>query len=266
MNILIPMAGAGSRFADAGYTTHKPAIPTTDRRTGRKVPMVVAATLDLPGVREAGTNIIYIDRDFHRDGGVEEEILAHIPGATFLTLDYLTEGQASTCLLARQLIDSDRELLIAGCDNGMIYDHAAFEAAKREADALIFTYRKHHHVLDKPEAYGWVRIEGENRATAMSVKVPLSDEPMNDHAVVATFWFRRGADFVAAADRMIAKNDRINGEFYVDQAMQHAIELGLKVMVFEIERYLGWGTPRDYEDFEKTLAYWRDYCESEEWL
>ena len=64
MNILIPMAGAGSRFAKEGYTKHKPVIAVTDRRSGKKIPMVVAATLDLPEI--AKSKIIYVDRDFHK--------------------------------------------------------------------------------------------------------------------------------------------------------------------------------------------------------
>ena len=55
MNIIIPMAGAGQRFADEGYKISKPAIPTTDRRTGKEIPMVVCATKDLPYVQKDGT-------------------------------------------------------------------------------------------------------------------------------------------------------------------------------------------------------------------
>ena len=74
MNILIPMAGAGQRFKDAGYIVHKPAIMTTDYRDGIKKPMVVCATMDLPDVESNGANIIYVDRDFHKTDGVEAEI------------------------------------------------------------------------------------------------------------------------------------------------------------------------------------------------
>ena len=68
MNILIPMAGAG-RFTEAGYKVSKPAIPTYDKRTGKKMPMVVCATLDLPEIKEDGSNVIYVDRDFHKANG-----------------------------------------------------------------------------------------------------------------------------------------------------------------------------------------------------
>ncbi|HVE44356.1 MAG TPA: nucleotidyltransferase [Gammaproteobacteria bacterium] len=263
MNVLIPMAGAGQRFVDAGYEQHKPAILTTDRRTGKKVPMVVAATYDLPDILSAETQLIYVDRLFHREDGVENAIYAHFPKARFITIKDLTEGQASTCLLAKEYINNNTPLLIAGCDNGMVFDEGAFVKAKTEADALIFTYRQHEAVLVKPEAYGWVSVDDQNNALAMSVKQAISQQPLEDHAVVATFWFKRGSDFVRAAEAMIAADDRIHGEFYVDQVMQHAIDAGLKIKVFEIQRYIGWGTPLDFENYEKTISYWQKFIEIE---
>lgn len=256
MKLLIPMAGAGQRFQDAGYAEHKPAIQTIDHRSGAQLPMVVCATLDLPGLLADGSNVIYVDRDFHRTDGVEEAILAHFPKAQFITVEKLTEGQASTCLLARPHIDNDEALLIAGCDNGMIYDAALFDRETQAADVLVFTYRNDPCVLANPSAHGWVAVDGENNIQRVSVKKALSDTPMRDHAIVATFWFRHGHDFVRLAERMIAENDRINGEFYVDQVIAHALAAGLRCKAFEIDRYLGWGTPADYENYMNTWRYW----------
>lgn len=256
MNIIIPMAGAGSRFAEAGYTTSKPAIPTTDRRTGRKLPMVVCAVLDLPGVEADGANVTFIDRDFHRKGGVEDAIKEHFPKASFITVDRLTEGQACTCLLDKDRIDNGGELLIAGCDNGMAFDEEKFAVEKEKAACLVFTYRHNEAVLEKPDAYGWMVADDDGNITSTSIKKAISDTPMEDHAVVATFWFRHGHDFVRAAEKMIAEDDRVNGEFYADQVVKHVLDLGLRARVFEIGRYICWGTPKDYEDYEATLRYW----------
>ena len=251
------MAGAGSRFQEAGYKEHKPVIPTTDRRSGLKVPMVVAATKDMGASKS--DQVIYIDRNFHKDDGVENEIKRYYPDAKFITIDYLTEGQASTCLLARDYIDSNEELLIGACDNGMDFDATELEKLKQNSEALIFTYRNNDLVLEKPTAHGWVYVDEDDRVTGMSVKKPISDNPLNDHAVVATFWFRHGKDFIRSTEKMITENDRVNNEFYVDQVMQHAVELGICVRVFEIKRYICWGTPRDYECYEKTIEYWRNF-------
>ena len=245
MNIIIPMAGAGQRFADEGYKISKPAIPTIDRRTGTEYPMVVCATMDLPGVRVDGSNVTYIDRTFHKTNGVESVIREHFPKANFITIDKLTEGQACTCLLAKDAIDNDEELLIAGCDNGMVINQKKFESMTKECDVLAFTYRHNQAVLTKPDAYGWMIVDNEEncKISGISIKKAISNTPMEDHAIVATFWFKHGSDFVKAAEKMIAENDRVNNEFYVDQVMKHCLELGMDARVFEIERYIGWGTP-----------------------
>jgi len=258
MNILIPMAGAGSRFVQEGYTVHKPAIVTRYHRDGKEYPMVVCATMDLPEVKEDGSNIIYIDRNFHKKDGVEDCIKNHYPQAHFISIDYLTEGQASTCLLAKELINNDEELLIAGCDNGMIFDKNKFENLKKQCDSIIFTYRNNEAVCANPNQYGWVRTEGDD-VIGLSVKKAISDTPMNDHAIGATFWYKKGSCFVEAAEKMIRENDRINNEFYVDQVAAHLLELGYKVKVLEIDRYIGWGTPRDYEHYMKTFDYWEKF-------
>lgn len=266
MNIIIPMAGAGQRFADEGYKIHKPAIPTIDRRDGRVYPMVVCATRDLPGVAQHGENVTYIDRTFHKNDGVETEILKYYTKASFITVEQLTEGQACTCLLAKEKINNEEELLIAGCDNGMVMDDDKFYDLTRECDVIVFTYRHNDSVLANPNAYGWVRTDHDHRITGLSIKKAISDTPLEDHAIVASFWFKHGEDFVRAAEKMIAENDRINGEFYVDEVIKHAMELGLDASVFEIDRYLGWGTPKDYEAYMAAIRYWRKFVTSEGFL
>lgn len=263
MNILIPMAGAGSRFSDAGYTISKPAIPTYDKRTGKQLPMVVCATLDLPEVAPDGSNVIYVDRDFHKDNGTEKAILDCFPAANFITVDHLTEGQACTCMLAKEKIDNDKPLLIAGCDNGMEINTVKFDELRKEADVIVFTYRHNEAVLTNPNAYGWMIVDDNDNIIGTSIKKAISENPLEDHAVVATFWFKHGSIFVDATEKMIAENDRINNEFYVDQVIKHAIQLGYKSKVFEIDRYIGWGTPADYELYQKTFEYWSCFFERE---
>lgn len=261
--VLIPMAGAGQRFADAGYHVHKPAIPTFDRCDGTEKPMVVCATRDLPGVAGDGSNVIYVDRTFHREDGVEETIRAYYKQAQFITIDRLTEGQACTCMLARDYLDPEEELLIAGCDNGMDIDRAAFEEMKGTCDCIVFTYRHNEAVLQNPNAYGWMLTDGEGNIMGTSIKKAISDTPMEDPAVVATFWFKRAKVFLDATEKMIRENDRINGEFYVDQTVKHVLDLGYRAKIFDIDRYVGWGTPADYEGYQKTYAYFRAFLELE---
>lgn len=263
MNILIPMAGEGQRFKDVGYTTSKPAILTYDRKDGTQKPMVVLATLDLPGAANPDNQLIFVDRDFHKTDGVEAVILKHFPWAKIITVEKLTEGQACTCLLAKEWINNDEELLIAGCDNGMDFNSEEYERLKRENDVIVFTYTDNEAVLKNPNAYGWMIVDENNKITATSIKKAISDNPLKDHAVVATFWFKQGSIFVKATEKMIAENDRINNEFYVDQVVKHALDLGYQASVFDINRYICWGTPIDYEIYQKTYEYWKGFMRKE---
>lgn len=263
MNILIPMAGEGQRFKDEGYKTSKPAILTYDRKDGSQKPMVVLAALDLPGIDNPENQLIFVDRDFHKTDGVEAIISKNFPRAQFITVKHLTEGQACTCMLAKEIIDGDEELLIAGCDNGMDFNDKKFQGLKAENDVIVFTYTNNEAVLKNPNAYGWMIVDENNRIIGTSIKKAISDNPIKDHAVVATFWFRKGSIFVQAAEKMIAENDRVNNEFYVDQVIKHTLDLGYKASIFDIDRYICWGTPTDYEIYQKSYEYWKGFMEKE---
>lgn len=264
MKILIPMAGEGSRFKNEGYLESKPAIKTYYRKTGELFPMVVCAVLDLPNVYNGGDNIIFVERDFHRENGTECEIKKHFKNAKFISVNNLTDGQASTCLLAREYINNDDELLIAGCDNGMEYDNKRFIEEKSKTDVLVFTYKHNEAILDNPNAYGYVVTDKNSTIVRdVSVKKIISNNPIEDNAIVATFWFRRGSIFVESAEKMIKENDRVNNEFYVDKVIKHALLLGYRVNIFEIDRYICWGTPKDYELYQKTFEYWMNFYNKE---
>jgi dTDP-glucose pyrophosphorylase len=263
MKVLIPMAGAGSRFSDAGYLIHKPCLPISSRLGPGQLPMVVAAVNDLPVAKsDTDSEIIFVIRDFHSEDGVRESIRKYYPHATFIQIDHLTEGQACTCLLAKDFIDTNDSLIISACDNGIDVDEENFQSITEQADAVIFVFRHQDTVLDKPEAYGWIQTEGD-RAVGVSIKKPISKFPMEDPAVVGTFWFRSGHDFIAAAEGMIAADDRINGEFYVDQVFKYLIDSGKVVKIFDVDRYICWGTPADYIAYEKTISYWTDFIKEE---
>lgn len=262
--VLIPMAGAGQRFTEAGYRVHKPAIMTVDRKCGKEKPMVVCATADLPDVEESGGNVIYVDRTFHKSDGVEDAIRAYYPEARFITIDHLTQGQACTCMLAEEYLNLEEPLFIAGCDNGMDIDKKRYDALKKECDCIVFTYRHNESVLANPNAYGWMIADEQGNITGISIKKAISDTPMEDPAVVATFWFRKAKIFTEATKRMIEQDDRVNREFYVDQTIKHVLELGYKAKIFDIDRYVGWGTPADYEAYQKTYQYFKGFIQHEE--
>lgn len=245
---LIPMAGAGQRFVDAGYRPPKPLIDVGG------VPMIVRAARSLP---EPDLWIFVCRSEHVRDAAIDRELKKLFSPAIVITVDHLTEGQACTCLLARGELRPDDVLTIGACDNAMTWQPAAFTTAmaRPSADFLVWTFRRNPAVLQDPRMYGWVKTNATGGVTGVSVKVPISDTPMNDHAVIGAFTFRRADLFLNSCDDMIRANSRIKNEFYVDQAVNFALARGAAGEAFEVDRYICWGTPRDLETYD----YWRGY-------
>lgn len=245
---LIPMAGEGQRFIDAGYKIPKPLVSIADE------PMIVRAARSLP----KSDKWIFICRDHHiKQSAIDKILCDYFHGAEVIGIKNLTEGQASTCLLAEDTLTEDDILTIGACDNSMTYDHDKFEKLMQDdtVDAIIWTFRSNPAVLQNPKMYGWVVVEDGNIVRKISCKIPVSDSPIKDHAIIGTFTFKKAADFVSCSKAMIKANRRVNNEFYVDEVMNVAVETGLKVVVFEVDRYICWGTPQDLEIYN----YWRSY-------
>jgi len=247
--LLIPMAGAGKRFADAGYALPKPLIPVSGRA------MAVQAAGDMP--RAEHTQFV-VRADLPSLRAVVDALKSAFAGAGIVTLDALTDGQARTCLLGMEGIAADRPLSIGACDNGVLFDGGAFnramanDGANDGADVLVWGVRGHPEAKRKPEMFGWIAADEKGRIERIAVKQPL-DNPARDPIVIGAFTFRRAADFVRAAERMIERAALVNGEYYVDTCVNDAIALGLDCRLFEIDHYLGWGTPNDLRTFE----YWQ---------
>jgi len=245
---LIPAAGAGSRFAVEGYTNPKPLINVSGK------PMIVQAANALPPADKS----IFVCRKEHMQASSLEAVLReNFSGCEIITIDYLTEGQVNTCLLAEPYLDVNDSLTIGACDNSMTWNREKYKALteKESVDALIWTFRNNVTVKRNPNMYGWVRTDEDNNALGVSCKVPISDNPVSDHAIVGSFYFKKASYFLDAARRMIEKNTRTNNEFYVDVLMNEVIEAGLKVKVFEVDKYICWGTPNDLRTYE----YWELY-------
>lgn len=251
---LIPLAGRGSRFTNEGYILPKPLI-----EVGGK-PMIIQAANYLPRAEE---NIFVCLEEHIQEYGVGKAIKREYPDARIISIDHTTEGQACTCAIGLEGQDPGAPLLIAACDNGMIWDDDSYKKLidDPEVDAIVWSFRNHPSSVRNPEMYGWIKTDGKDNVTGVSVKKAISDNPGKDHAIVGTFYFRKAGYFQDALKRLIENDQRINGEFYVDSCIGELISMGLKVKVFEIDHYIGWGTPNDY----KTYRYWQSFFHKTDW-
>lgn len=251
---LIPLAGRGSRFAKVGYKDPKPLIEVSGK------PMIIQAATSLPNTKEH----IFVTLQEHLDSYPLEEVLKkEYPDCIIKSINEVTQGQAITCSLGLENIDDSMSLLIAATDNGMIYDKGKYQRLLEDSnvDAIIFTFRQHQSSKNNPEMYGWVKVDNGSNATGVSVKVPISEDPFNDHAIVGTFYFKSKKLFNQALKNLIDKDIKVNNEYYVDSMMGELVELGCNVKVFEVEDYICWGTPNDYE----TFVYWQSFFHKVSW-
>lgn len=242
-SMLMPAAGLGARFAKEGFEKPKPLIDVAG------TPMVLRAIDDLP--RADATRVV-LRSDLPMLGAVDAAIRT-VPGADTLILDKLTDGQARTCLLGLDGLDETAPLTIGACDNGLLYDGARLAALAADADVIVWGKRRHPAARLKPEQFGWIDADADGKIARVSVKVPLLD-PATDPIVTGAFTFRRAGDFRRAAERMIERGGKVNGEYYVDECVNDAIALGLDCRLFEVDHYLGWGTPDELRTFE----YWTE--------
>ncbi len=247
---LIPMAGFGERFSREGYALTKPLIPVSGK------PMVVQATADLPA---AARHVFVLRHDMPGLEVIKSTLHETFPATNCVILDGPTDGQARTALLglcaASAATENDSMLTVAACDNGGLYRPDRLQALldDPDTDAIVWVARGYPNAARQPQMYGWVACQGDsNCVSGVSVKKPLAD-PTRDPIITGTFTFRRGSDFARAVERMVERDARVNGEFYVDTCIEDALALGLTVRMFEIDSYLCWGTPNDLRTFE----YWQ---------
>jgi bifunctional N-acetylglucosamine-1-phosphate-uridyltransferase/glucosamine-1-phosphate-acetyltransferase GlmU-like protein len=172
---------------------------------------------------------------------------ALIPSAKIISVEETTEGPASSCLLFKDVINSEEELVITNCDQIMWWDADLFLTTARyyKYDGLVVTYS-----AETPKN-SYARLDKNGFVQEIKEKQVISDISLN-----GIHYWRKGKYFVQSTENMIECNDRApNGEFYVDDVLNQNIKDGLKVKVFEVENYICWGTPNDY----KTYNYWNKY-------
>lgn len=238
LSVVIPMAGLGSRFADAGYQTPKPLLPI------HGLPMIEVVVRNLTPAFEPA-RFVFISRREHLERYQFAPTLRRAaPGCEIVSLDAVTEGAACTVLLAEGLVDPDDVLVIANSDQWVDRRLDAHLGVLRHArlDGLIMT------MAASDPKWSFVELDEAGRVTRVVEKEVVSNE-----ATVGVYTFARAADFFRAARAMIAADRRVNGEFYVAPAYNELITEGARIGVDNVGAdragMYGLGIPDDYEDF-----------------
>lgn len=235
VNVIIPAAGEGSRFANAGWKKPKPFIDVEGR------PMVEHV---IENVSPAGASITMLLRAAHMEAqpGIVRNF--ETAGVRILPVDHLTEGTACTVLLARKAFDNDQPMMVVNSDQIVDFDVANYvkDCLDRGLDGSILVFRD--PTMDPK--WSFAKIDERELVTEVAEKNPISDL-----ATVGIYLFRRGRDFVSAAVDMLASNERVNGEFYTCPVYNYMIASGARIGVYEVamEAMSGLGTPGDLSKF-----------------
>lgn len=234
INVLIPMAGLGTRFLTKGFSLPKPLIDING------VPMIIKAIKSL-GIRNAHYFFII------SEGPYTEKIIdaiSEILECEFIIIDYLTEGPASSALLFKEKINNNDELIIANCDQIMEWNSNIFLLNVREFDGAMVTY----HESTPKNSYA--SLDSFGNVIEVREKMVISNISLN-----GIHYWKKGKYFVESALAMIESDDRApNGEFYVGPSYNYMIKNDLKVGIYHIPNQMHHpvGIP---EDLEKFISY-----------
>jgi HAD superfamily hydrolase (TIGR01509 family) len=231
MNVLIPMAGAGSRFAQAGYTFPKPLIEVN----GKPMIQVVVENLNVEA------HFIYLVQKEHYEKYNLKQLLNLItPGCDIVQVDGITDGAARTTLLAKELIDNGEPLLMANSDQYVEWNsnEVLYAFTADDIDGGIVTFKATH------PKWSFAKLGDDGFVSEVAEKNPISD-----NATVGIYYWKKGSDYVKYAEQMIEKNIRTNGEFYTCPTFNEAIADGKKIRAKSIDKMWGIGTPEDLNYF-----------------
>ncbi|WP_394821082.1 NTP transferase domain-containing protein [Pendulispora albinea] len=249
---VIPMAGRGQRFVDRGYADPKPLIDVAGR------PMIHQAMACLPA---PVSRVLVAQQEHARDARFQKTVATSERGAKapiptrVIELDRITEGQACTAQIGVEAgVSLDAPVLFAPCDTGYVYDLDRWLALERQpdCDVMLFTARGHLPAIWRPHMYGWLQVE-DGIVRKVAVKKAVEGVPIADQEVITgTFWFKSARIFLRETAELIAANDRVNNEFYIDTIVRRMVERGDRVRAFTVDKYIPWGTPEELETFD----YW----------
>ena len=231
LNILIPMAGAGTRFKEAGYIFPKPLIEIDNK------PMIqwVIESLKLEG------NYIFIVQKHHQEKYNINSVLKILkPNCKIIELDHITEGAACTTLLAKKFINSGNPLIIANSDQYILWNSikSMYNFNSKKIDGGILTFEAIH------PKWSYAKVDKNNLVSEVAEKKVISK-----NATVGVYYWKKGSDYVKYAESMIKKNLRIKNEFYVCPVYNEAIREKKKIIIDKVKEMHGLGTPDDLNNF-----------------
>ena len=236
INVLVPMAGKGSRFSDAGYKKPKPFIEVL----GKTMIERVLENLFCENVRYI---LIAQEEHLYQEKDLVSRIKNDYP-VEFVPINGITEGAACSALFARKYINNSNPLVIANSDQIIDINFQKFidDSLERQLDGSIMTFTDPF----SDEKWSFAAL-GED----LLVKEVAEKKAISDQATVGIYMFNKGSLFVDSAIDMMVRNERTNNEFYVCPVYNFCIEQGARIGIYNIDydNMHGLGTPDDLNHY-----------------
>jgi NDP-sugar pyrophosphorylase family protein len=230
MRIAIPMAGLGSRFANAGYKDHKPLISVN----GKTLLQYTVESLDIQGeyvliLRDLGNGYTDTVHAIMRSLNVDYRLVL---------IDRVTGGAAETALYG--LSDEyNEELIVTNCDQYLEWDSQAFLKESRNYHASVLTYQSNNPKNSFAEIIN------------NSIVRIVEKEPISRDALVGVHYWERAGDFISATEKLMRERD-VHREAYISETLNYLLKEGKSVGAVPIHqgRYWSTGTPEDLSVFK----------------
>ena len=233
MKILIPLAGAGSRFFKAGYKDPKPLIDVSGK------PMIQRVIENI-GLEENEHIFIVQKQHMQKYPHMKKYLKQCVNSSTLVEINGLTEGAACTTLLAKDHINNDEPLLIANADQWVDWDSKHFQSYCEGLDGCI-----PYFLSDSPK-HSYSRV---NYNTGNITQV-AEKQVISNFATVGMYYWAKGSEYVSCAEEMISKNIRFNNEFYICPVYNILINSrGGIVKPYPVYEMRGMGTPEELNRF-----------------
>jgi glucose-1-phosphate thymidylyltransferase len=223
MNIIIPMAGKGTRMRPHSLMTPKPLIPVAGK------PIVERLVEDIVNLaHEKVESIGFIIGDFGAE--VEQNLLKiakrlGAQGYIFHQEEKLGTGHAILCakeLLVGKTIVAFADTLFKGKDQIDV-----------EKDGVIFVQK-----VDNPSAFGVVKLASDNHITDF-IEKPV--EFVSDLAIIGIYYFKDGAYLRRELEYLVDNDLKEKGEYQLTNAMENMKQKGSKFYPGEVEEWLDCG-------------------------
>lgn len=235
----MPMAGEGSRFAKAGWTTPKPLIELD----GQPLFKHAISSVSADGIE---MKYSFIVRQEHIEKyKIDEGIKSFLPQANVFSVLKTTRGAVETCLIAESAIEDLDAVIVMDCDLEfrskkfieIIRSILSLPSSQAEGGALV------SFESDQPKySYAEVGDDGYVKRTA-------EKEVISNHALCGAYFFSTGKRFKEIAHQLLNEPEFKKPEYYVSLLYNYMLQAGEKVQLAPMEEYYSYGTPEELQKY-----------------